>query len=494
MKKAFKTYYWLLFLLIPMTFIVVYNVKPDNDIWFLLGNGRYIIKHGIPHIDPFTIHEGLDYIMQQWLSSAIMWKIYSWFGKRGILFFVMIISVALIGIYYKICKLISNNKNVSLIITIIVFIPMFYFVVSRPQILTYLFLLIEILLLELYIKNDNAKYLIGLPILSLLEINFHSTMWPFLFIVILPYLLNCIRIKNITVDKIRWKPLVIVLILMILVGFINPYGYENMLVIFNSYGSKTINIGIMEMQYLNVGTNLGKIALLFLIGYFCLTSLIKGKKLDIRHICLLSGFTILAFLHNKGLAYFLLALGIVSAYQFGNVDIEKFIKKIFGKYRKILFNLMPVMSLFVLVTFSYALFLSCKYYTWSTFSSNFEAANYIIENSDLENVRLYTQFEHGGFFEYMGIKCYIDGRAELFLKKFNHKKDILDENYELENNRNFDLESFLNEYHFTHLFVSTNSLLHDYLNKNDNYKVVYNEWFDTEKTYAIRKLFIYVGD
>ena len=46
---------------------------PDNDIWFLLNNGRYVINSGIPVVDPFTIHEGLKYVMQQWGTSLFFY-------------------------------------------------------------------------------------------------------------------------------------------------------------------------------------------------------------------------------------------------------------------------------------------------------------------------------------------------------------------------------------------------------------------------------------
>ena len=485
---------YFLYLIIPFFLICIKNVRPDNDIWFLLGNGRYIFEHGIPHVDPFSIHEGLDYIMQQWLTSAFLWKIYVWFGKRAILTFVLLMSIALIGVYYKLCYTISNNKKLSVLICALIFLPMKYFLVSRPQIITYLILVLELLLLELYIKKDNAKYLILLPFLSLLEINLHSTMWGFMFIVLIPYFLNCINIKNLTVDKVRWKPLVIVTICMIACGLINPYGYKNMLVIVNSYGSSSINKCINEMKSLNFDSLSGKIMILSTISYIGLSVFFKHKKLDIRHTCILCGFTLLAFMHNKGFAYFLLALGFALAYQFGDFDIDKLEKKVLKKFTNNFQYIMMSICFFLLISFGYCLFLNYSYYAWNTFTSHDKVADYIEENYDLNEVRLFTKFDNGGYFEYRGIKCYIDGRAELFLKKFNHKEEIMDEYYEIFAERLYDYESFLNKYHFTHLFVDTDSDFHDYLMESDDYEVVYNDWFDDEKTFAIRKLFAYVGD
>lgn len=43
----------------------------DNDIWFLLSHGRYVVQYGWPTTDPLSMHEGLDFVMQQWLSAVI---------------------------------------------------------------------------------------------------------------------------------------------------------------------------------------------------------------------------------------------------------------------------------------------------------------------------------------------------------------------------------------------------------------------------------------
>ena len=38
----------------------------DNDFWFLINQGRYIIENGFPTVEPFTIHNNLSFIIQQW--------------------------------------------------------------------------------------------------------------------------------------------------------------------------------------------------------------------------------------------------------------------------------------------------------------------------------------------------------------------------------------------------------------------------------------------
>ena len=69
--------------------------------------------------------------------------------------------------------MIISDKNyiLSLIIMFAADITLVsHFIVIRPQILSFIVLLSLIYVLELYIKTDNSKYLIWIPILSLIEI------------------------------------------------------------------------------------------------------------------------------------------------------------------------------------------------------------------------------------------------------------------------------------------------------------------------------------
>ena len=61
--------YFLIFPILASLILLTRNL--DNDIWFLLTHGRYVMEHGFPMIEPFTIHEGFKFVMQQWLSAAI---------------------------------------------------------------------------------------------------------------------------------------------------------------------------------------------------------------------------------------------------------------------------------------------------------------------------------------------------------------------------------------------------------------------------------------
>ena len=52
-------------LLIALMFLpcLVVNLQLDNDIWFLLTSGRFVLQNGIPTIEPFTLHQGFSFLM-----------------------------------------------------------------------------------------------------------------------------------------------------------------------------------------------------------------------------------------------------------------------------------------------------------------------------------------------------------------------------------------------------------------------------------------------
>ena len=115
-KDDYKSSKWLPIFLIALLsiFVVLVNKKLDNDLWYLLTEGRYILKHGIFHTDPFSIHEGLNVVVQNWLSASFLWVVYDFFGEMGILLLIVICNICICILLYKICMLISeNNRTIS---------------------------------------------------------------------------------------------------------------------------------------------------------------------------------------------------------------------------------------------------------------------------------------------------------------------------------------------------------------------------------------------
>ena len=212
----------------------------DNDTWFILNCGRYVVETGtLPHIEFATVHENLHYVMEQWLTAAIFWKIYSNFGADGLITFAWLTGFILMFVHFKFCMYVSGgNKKVSAILTFILslFVPL-AFIVTRPQTLSALLLLIEIFLLEKFSCEKKIWTLCLLPLISAIFVNLHAALFSMLIIVMLPFIAESLylKIKPARNFEIPLKPLILAAIGIFLAGFTNPYGWEAITFLFTSY-------------------------------------------------------------------------------------------------------------------------------------------------------------------------------------------------------------------------------------------------------------------
>lgn len=457
----------LVFLTISL-FVVIINLnftRLDNDFWFLINTGKHILNSGFPTIEPFTIHADLQFVVQQWLTDVIFYLIYSKFNIYGMFIFMSIMNILIAYLIYKTCLLLSNNKvKISIIMTILVdLIFSISFVTTRPQLFDVLLLLTELYLLESYFKKDNKKYLLGLPVVSLLMINLHSSLWTMIFVFLLPYYAEIVlKFKK---EKNRLKQLISITIIMLLIGLLNPYGIESIKYLFTSYGIEVINNYVSEMLPITVTSHL----ILFIYIFIVLISFYYNKGNNkIRYFFLTLGTCYLGLSHYKGYLFFIIASVLPLSYNFKEVFKEQNeVKYDLGSYKKYLIMLFLIYSLGIYAAFFFTVDIKerAKPYLY-------EVSDYLDENAT-KDIKLYTSYESGSYLEYRGYKCYIDPRAEVFLKANNKKEDILDEYYKLQT-EDYDYEAFLTKYDFDYLVVTESDKLYNYMDKT-NYEMVYEK-------------------
>ena len=304
----------ILLLLFPFIIFGLKEFKLDNDFWFLYNTGKVIIQKGFIMIEPFTIHENLVFIPQQWLTDIIFYFIYNKFNIIGMLILELIINGLIIFLFYKLSMLISNRNNSSIILSIILdsFLLIIGIITTRPQMFDIVLFTLEIYLLENYIKKDKNICLYFLPIISILLINLHASMWLMFFVFLIPYYIEYV-IKIIKKEKTyNIKLILIITIISFLVGFINPYTYHSILYLFNSYGIKEINNVVGEMRPINI-VNSRIVYFIMLFNLFVIY-LNKGNN-KIRYILLFLGTMYLCLTHLKGLLFFIISnILIISNY------------------------------------------------------------------------------------------------------------------------------------------------------------------------------------
>lgn len=451
---------------IPLILVLFWRVE-YNDIWFLLNHGKYVLNNGFPSIEPFTIHQNFSFVMQQWLSSVIFYLSYSLLGKYGLLILTLLVTGYIIFISYKLCMLLSDNRySLSVLIsTIVTTLLAASFITSRPHIFTFAIIITEIYLLEKYIKEEDKRYLYPLPLLSLLEINLHASMFFMQFAFILPYLIDSFKYKIGPLKSSGYtkKPLFITVILTFLVGFINPYGINAITYIFSSYGNSYINEIVEEMLPVVITDSVGKVS--FFLIFMIVSIYIFYRKNDIkpRYFYLLIGTIYLTLSSQKGLSYLIIGGILPLAYY-----LKPAFKKDTVKEKKKSYSYLLSSSCLVVISLLVVIGTDSM-----TFTYKFkEGVDYLLENNKASDITLYTGYAEGAYPEWKGIKCYIDPRAEIFLKGNNKQKDIMEEYYLLQIG-NLDVNEFLEKYKFDYLLVIETDYLYNNMDDIENYKLVY---------------------
>lgn len=492
--KSFKNYHppkllALLFLLIPLWIGVIRASVLDNDFWFLVNTGKYITRNGFPVIEPFTIHQDLAFIVQQWLTDVIFYYIHLALGGLGIVIFTIMQFILIMYICYKLCVLISDNRvHLSIILTFFVsFLLSLVFVRSRPQMFDFIILLLTIYLLELYIRKKEDKYLYFLPILSLLLINLHASSFFMIFLFMLPYVINSFKFKFLCFESEGYprKKLFIVMVIMFLVGLINPYGIKAITYIFTSYGNYYVHDLVGEMNYPKINTVIGMTfyTSIFLVLLCYIVS--KNRKIKIRYFLLFLGTTFLGLSSIKGFSFFVIG-AIFSLADYLKDDFLVYKEEFhYSKDFKVKYCLIVII---VIIIYGLSIMKdSGKFY-----KTDIHEIIYYLENVlkvDKEKIKLYTGYSEGSFAEYKGFKVYLDPRAEVFLKENNKKKDIIEEYYKLQTGEG-NVEKFLKLYNFDYLIVNSKDYIYRHYFKtkeNKDYEKLYTEKSEFQKYYLYKR-------
>lgn len=460
----------LMFMLLP-TVLIPLNF--DNDFWFLLNQGKYIVHNGFPTIEPFTIHPDLSFTIQQWLFDVLVYWLYTSFGKVGVMVLVFAAALVTLFLMYQLCMLLSEKKRyLSVLVTSVCYLLIcIWFFVSRPQIMTYMLLLTQILCLEHYSRKRNWLFLLPLPIVSLLQINFHASMWWLLFAFMTPYLIETIRINKFSLNKepLPKLGLYVVTGCMLGAGMVNPYGHRSILYIVGAFGNDTINASIQEMATPDIKTLTGLIYFtVLLVVVLCYVMNRKGKT-KLRYTLLALGCVLLSLMSVKSIPYFLFGAVIPIAYQLKNIAHK--LRFDLGKSKLQKYGLIA----FLVLIFGYANYIAVHDYDVAKdYPPGKAAIEYLKDREKAEDVTMYTSFYDGGYAEYCGFQTYIDARAEVFLKSTNQKEDIFEEYMQLQLG-SLHYKDFLEKYNFTHILVASTDTLEIFLSKDEGFSVYYED-------------------
>lgn len=512
----------------------------QNDTFYTLKIGEYIYNNGISDLtqDLYSWHE-LPYTYPHWLYDLSMFLIYNSFGQLGIYVSTMILT-AILGIsIYILSNKKSKNKVVSLAISIGAIYLMKSFIAARAQLVTFILFVWTVFCIESFLETKKKRYAILLLIIPLLIANLHCAVFPFYFVLYLPYIaeyflllieerdldlklfsifmkirkklsrksevkekceIKIDKIKNAVTErkkkrevirenpyKIRVKKNHVVLLLITimaiaaLTGFLNPAGDGAYTYLYKTMQGNTTQ-SINEHLPLTLTDN-QEFAIALVI--FLLVLIFTDTKIRLSDLFMLMGVTYLAFKSRRQVSMFALFAGPVLASLIGNF-VNKYDKETFQKIERFVtgwFGATVVICGFIILSTNIIKpHLRDEYIEVGSYPV--EASDWILKNLDVENIKLYNEYNYGSYLLFRGIPVFIDSRCDLYSPEFNGTYNKEEKEYEgrdiFSDALNIagvavDYETKFEEYGVTHVILYANAKLAMILEDDPNYDLIYSD-------------------
>ena len=163
-------------LLAALGVLTVRDRFDDPDMWWHLKLGEVTwISHRIPTADLFsftTNHHSR--IPQEWLSQLLIYAAFKAGGYSGLMVWLCLFTAAILIAGYTLCSLYSGNGKVAFLGALTIWIFGTSGFAVRPQMVGYLLLILELLILQLG-QTRTPRWFLALPALFALWANCHSS-------------------------------------------------------------------------------------------------------------------------------------------------------------------------------------------------------------------------------------------------------------------------------------------------------------------------------
>ena len=176
----------------------------QNDTFYTIKIGQSIRQNGIDYKDHYSWHKDLKYLYPHWMYDVITSYIYDYCGGFQGLYIATIALAVFLGIaLYYTNKKITKNQVIAFLISMFQLYFIENYTAARAQSITFPLFVLTILLIEKLLETGKIRYMVGLVIIPILIANLHSAVFPFYFILFLPYLGEDIVKNFITTPRIR---------------------------------------------------------------------------------------------------------------------------------------------------------------------------------------------------------------------------------------------------------------------------------------------------
>lgn len=534
--KSSKIFFIVAIILIAMFSLALTPVTLQNDTYYTIEIGKQIMETGIDMQDHFSWHQDLAYTYPHWLYDLITYQIYSSFGMTGIFVTTCILSMILGVSLFLINNKITKNQVVSFLISVGVMYLIKDYIAARAQLVTFILFIWMIYCIEMFLKGKKKRYAIGIVGISILIANLHVAVWPFLFVLFLPYIAEYIiasladviiyrkdekrilelkikhlKTKNIKHEKlealeekliklnehidrvkikrakelenpykiklvknknIKW--LILIMIICLFTGLITPLGDTPYTYLAKTMqGNTTQNINEhLPMTIIEQPEVLSTIIIFLAILIFTKT------KIRLNDLFMIGGLCFLMLMSRRQLSMFALV---------GSIILNRLICDMIKIYNKEPKNNDKKKSINKLAFLGMIIIMSIMSYHFAEEKSGdhyidettypVQACDYILNNIDLGTAKFYNEYNYGSYMIYRGIPVFIDSRADLYAPEFSGKEeDIFMDFINVSSIGDF-YEDIFEKYGITHAIMYKDAKISMIIDKtkDENYKKIYED-------------------
>ena len=525
--------------LIAIFCVALTPVTLQNDTFYTIKIGEHIMQNGIDMQDPFSWHQDLAYTYPHWLYDVITYLIYNTFGMTGIYITTCILSVILGLTLFFTNKKLVKNQSISFIITIGVMYLIRGYIAARAQLVTFILFVLTIYFIERFLETKKKRYAVGLIIIPTLIANLHTAVFPFYFILYLPYiaeyiiailaetiiyrkfavaklkfkikvatnknedpekikqfreelkkleekidkikvkrtkeLQNPYKIKLVKRDNCKW--LILIMVICIFTGLLTPLGNTPYTYLQKTMqGNTTQNINEhLPMTLANDTEVVCTLVILLAILIFTKT------KIRLCDLFMIGGLGYLMLMTKRQVTMFTLMGSFILnrlMLELIQTETKKDLKEL-----TIQFNNLVTVPVMVVVT---AVMLGLSYHmAEDKFDDQYvdesaypvQACDYILENIDLGKAKFYNEYNYGSYMIFRGIPVFIDSRADLYAPEFSGKDEDIFMDFINTSNIGTFYEDTFEKYGITHVICYKNSKMNMIITKthDSKFKELYSD-------------------
>ena len=529
MEKKQKKIVIIFSILIGIFTIGIVGKTFQNDTFFNISIGKYILENGIDMKEHFSWIQGLTYTYSHWAFDIIMYLIYNNFGFTGIYISIILFSILINIVLFNLLTKRGKQPVIAFIITLISAYIIRSCYTARSQIVSFLCFIVEIYCIEKFIETNKKRYAVLLIVLSIIVANFHAATWPMYLVLFLPYFASAFfnfispknryvllkkryqnKLKNVPKDskkarkyeiKVNYyadilekieppkyekmvrresyniKNLVILFVIICFTGLITPiYDTPYTYVIKSMFGESNFENNasvdfIMEMQPITPAYSTDLVVFLIILLAFLI---FMPTKLKLEQGFLILGLLLMTIISAR-YVYLLVFLGSYVLMDLIAQCIAKFIPEDMQKLENILVSKKGIIILSILIIlFVLPEFLEIiveDYVDEELYPVG--AVEYIKENLDYKNMRIYNSYNNGSYLMLNEIPVFIDSRLDVYCSEFNDTDVFYDFTQVSLGKVNY--EDVFKKYDFTHILIYNTDIIYNYIKLDHNYKVLYED-------------------